>query len=1082
VPDARHTTRPAAPARPRRALLLGSGALQIGQAGEFDYSGSQALKALKEEGVYTVLINPNIATIQTSEEYADAVYFLPVNRHFVEQVILKERIDALLLSFGGQTALNTGLELEASGFLREHGVSVLGTPVESIRATEDRKLFVDHLREIGVKTARSRACTTAGEAVAAARDIGFPVILRGAFSLGGKGSAIVRDERGIDAAVQRMLAGVPQVLVEECLSGWKEIEYEVVRDGDDNCITVCNMENVDPMGIHTGDSIVVAPSQTLNDHEFQFLRDIAIRTIRHFGIVGECNIQYALEPATGDYRVIEVNARLSRSSALASKATGYPLAYVAAKIALGYTLPQIRNCVTQTTTAFFEPALDYIVCKVPRWDFEKFPGVDLSIGPEMKSVGEVMAIGRSFPEVLQKALRMLEIGVEGLDPDALPHGDVRGELANPSPRRMLTLARAFHDGMSIEEAHALTRIDPFFLAEIQRTVEIGRGLADLGGAGLSADVLRRAKLAGYSDTAIAARAGLTSDEVRRLRQALDVRPHLARIDTLAAEYPAETNYMYMTYAAHECEAPPTSRQKILVLGSGCYRIGSSVEFDWCCVNAVLTARELGYETLVLNCNPETVSTDFDICDRLIFDEISLESVLDVMDSERPAGVIVSMGGQTPNNLALGLHRAGVPILGTPPESVDRAEDRGKFSALCDELSIDQPRWTQATELSDLGEAVKQLGGYPVLVRPSYVLSGAAMRVAHTEPELRSYVVNATEVSREHPVVISRFEVRAREVEFDAVAENGEIVVWAISEHVEDAGVHSGDATLILPPQRLYFETIRRVRAIAARLAKELNVTGPFNVQMLSRNNDVKVIECNLRASRSFPFVSKVLGKNFIREATRLMLGAPRSTGPARNPLDLDFVGVKAPMFSFRRLSGVDPILGVEMASTGEVGCFGEDGDEAFLKAMVASGFRLPRQGVLLSLGPVAAKYRFVDDARVLRRMGLKLFGTPGTADMLNAEGIECEALAKDSKDFSKRQATEVMESGQIDLVINIPRDWDEKGRPDGFRIRRAAIDLEIPLLTDQWLARKALQAMTKHDVEDLPIVPWNDYLARARSD
>jgi len=1067
--------------RTRRVLLLGSGALQIGQAGEFDYSGSQALKALKEEGVYTVLVNPNIATIQTSEEYADAVYFLPVDRHFAEQIIIKERINAVLLSFGGQTALNTGLELEASGFLSQNGVSVLGTPVASIRATEDRKLFAEHLREIGIKAARSRACTTVDEALAAAREIGFPVILRGGFSLGGKGSAIVRDDRGLESAARHMLAGVSQVLVEEFLSGWKEIEYEVVRDGADNCIAVCNMENVDPMGIHTGDSIVVAPSQTLNDHEFQFLRDIAIRTIRHFGIVGECNVQYALDPATGDYRVIEVNARLSRSSALASKATGYPLAYVAAKVALGYSLPQIQNCVTRTTTAFFEPALDYIVCKIPRWDFDKFLGVDRNIGPEMKSVGEVMAIGRSFPEALQKALRMLEIGVEGLDPGAGPAGDVRAALTDPSPRRMIILARAFREGMTIEEAHALTQIDPFFLAEIRRAVEIGEQVAEAGQAGLDVGLLLEAKLAGYSDAAIAGLVGTEVADVRSLRQALGVRPRLARIDTLAAEFPAETNYLYMTYAAQECDAPLTRREKVLVLGSGCYRIGSSVEFDWCCVNAVRAARDLGFETLVLNCNPETVSTDFDVSDRLVFDEISLESILELMELERPMGVIVSMGGQTPNNLALGLHREGIRVLGTPPQSVDRAEDRGKFSALCDELAIDQPRWAAATALSDLGNLVDDVGGFPVLVRPSYVLSGAAMRVAHAEPELRTYLANATKVSPEHPVVISRFEERAREVEFDAVANGGEIVLWAISEHIEDAGVHSGDATLIIPPQRLYLETMRRVRKIAARLAKELNVTGPFNVQLLSRNNDVKVIECNLRASRSFPFVSKVLGRNFIREATRIMLGSPPEAKPAPDPLNLDFVCVKAPMFSFRRLSGVDPLLGVEMASTGEVGCFGDDSDEAFLKAMIASGFRPPTKGVLLSLGPVAAKYRFVDEARVLSRMGLRLFGTPGTADVLNAEGIACIALAKEPGDLSRPQATEMMVSGQIDLVINVPRDWDEEGRPDGFRIRRAAIDLEIPLLTDQWLARKALQAMSGQGIEELPVIAWSEYLVRPRS-
>jgi carbamoyl-phosphate synthase large subunit len=1061
-------------------LLLGAGALQIGQAGEFDYSGSQALKALREQGVYTALINPNIATIQTSENYADAVYFLPVTAQVVEQVIRRENVDAILLGFGGQTALNTGLELEAAGVFERCGVTVLGTPVTAIRITEDRKLFADALREIGVNTARGMACSSVMEAAEAARAIGFPVILRGAYSLGGKGSAFVRSEQAIEATARHMLAGVPQVLVEESLAGWKEIEYEVVRDGADNCITVCNMENVDPMGTHTGDSIVVAPSQTLNDSEYQLLRDVAIRTIRHLGIVGECNIQFALDPANGDYRVIEVNARLSRSSALASKATGYPLAYVAARIALGATLPEIPNAITHKTTSFFEPALDYIVCKVPRWDFEKFRGVDPRIGPEMKSVGEVMAIGRSFPEVLQKALRMLEIRVEGLDPDAFAFDDLADELQHPTPRRIFAVARAFHDGMTVEKVHALTRIDPFFLSEILRLVEIGKRLAGRGRAGLDADELREAKLAGYSDAGIASRVGSTAGEIRRLRHQHDVRPRLARIDTLAAEYPAETNYLYMSYAAHADEPIPGTRKKILVLGSGCYRIGSSVEFDWCCVNAALTARELGHETLLLNCNPETVSTDYDICDRLIFDEISLETVLDVVEAEQPAGVIVSMGGQTPNNLALQLHRLGVPILGTPPESVDIAEDRRKFSALCDEISVDQPRWVEATALADLAGAVESLGGYPVLVRPSYVLSGAAMRVAHAEPELRGYLAHATVVSREHPVVISKFEERAREVEFDAVADRGEIVLWAISEHVEDAGVHSGDATLIIPPQRLYLETMRRVRAIAAKLAQALKVTGPFNLQLLSRNNDVKVIECNLRASRSFPFVSKVLGQNFIREATRVILGAPATKLQNRSAMDLDYVGVKAPMFSFRRLAGADPVLGVEMASTGEVGCFGEDGDEAFLKALLASGFRIPRRGVLLSLGPVAAKYRFVEDARVLARRGLTLYGTPGTAEILQAEGIDCQALAKDARDRSRPQAVDLMRAGEIDLVINIPRDWDKKGRPDGFRIRRAAVDLEIPLLTDQGLARKAVQAFSKYEVAALPVAAWKDYIDRRR--
>jgi carbamoyl-phosphate synthase large subunit len=1067
----------AAPA-PRRVLLLGSGALQIGQAGEFDYSGSQALKALREEGTYTALINPNIATTQTTEALADAIYFLPVTAHFVEQVIIREKIDSLLLGFGGQTALNVGLELEASGALARHGVSVLGTPVSTIRVTEDRSLFMEALRQIGVNTARGAACSNVEEAIEAARKIGFPVILRGAFSLGGKGSAIVRTADGIGPAVRHMLAGVKQVLVEECLSGWKEIEYEVVRDGGDNCITVCNMENVDPMGIHTGDSIVVAPSQTLNDFEYQLLRDTAIRTIRHLGVVGECNIQYALDPVSGDYRVIEVNARLSRSSALASKATGYPLAYVATRVALGHLLPDIANSVTRTTSAFFEPALDYIVCKVPRWDFDKFPGVHDLIGPEMKSVGEVMAIGRSFPEVMQKALRMLDIGADGLDTDAFEFEDLRAELEMPTPRRMFALARAFREGMSVEEAQGLTGIDRYFLEEICAAVGLGQRICEWGQAGLTREHLLEAKLAGYSDAGIGARVHMPTEAVRQLRHRLGVRPHLAQIDTLAAEFPSATNYLYMTYAAHAHDAPATAARKVLVLGSGCYRIGSSVEFDWCCVNAAQAARELGYETLLLNCNPETVSTDYDTCDRLVFDEISLETILEIVDAEGPQGVIVSMGGQTPNSLALTLGRAGVRILGTAARSIDAAEDRKKFSDLCDRLEIDQPRWAEATAIPDLGPVVDRLGGFPVLVRPSYVLSGAAMRVAHTEPELKAFLENATDVSPEHPVVISKFETRAREIEFDGVAAKGEIVLWAISEHVEDAGVHSGDATLIIPPQRLYLETIRRVRSIAARLAEELQVTGPFNLQLLSRNNDVKVIECNLRASRSFPFVSKALGQNFITEAVRLMLGAPRTTARYRNPVDLDYVVVKAPMFSFRRLSGADTVLGVEMASTGEVGCFGDDGDEAFLKAMIASGFTIPTRGVLLSLGPVAAKYRFVDDARILKALGLRLYATPGTAEVLNAEDLGCQALAKNDQDRSNPQAIDVMRAGHIDLVINIPREWDEKGRPDGFRIRRAAVDLEIPLLTDQWLARRVIQALTKYTMQTLRVAPWSDYLSR----
>jgi carbamoyl-phosphate synthase large subunit len=1078
------------PARPDRVLVVGSGALQIGQAGEFDYSGSQALKALREEGVHTVLINPNIATIQTSEELADEVYFLPVDPHFVERVLVEERIDAILLGFGGQTALNCGLELDASGALERLKVRVLGTPVHAIRATEDRQLFIKELASIGVKTARSRAAASPDEARVAAQEIGFPLILRAGFSLGGKGSAIVSRPEELDAAVARAFAGVPQVLVEECLAGWKEIEYEVVRDAADNCITVCNMENVDPMGIHTGESIVVAPSQTLNDEEHQLLRDVALKTIRHLGIVGECNIQFALDPSSPDYRVIEVNARLSRSSALASKATGYPLAYVAAKIALGYTLPELPNAITRVTTAFFEPALDYIVCKIPRWDLEKFEGADPKLGTEMKSVGEVMAIGRSFPEVLQKALRMLEIGVDGLDPRAFEFPDLERELSQPSPLRMFALARAFEEGMSLDRVAELTRIDRFFLAEIARAVRIGQSMTQQARRSLrpraqaqfpflEAELLRTAKRAGFSDPAIARLCGTTVEEVRALREKHDVKPRLVRIDTLAAEYPAETNYMYLTYAADVAEVEPSTRRKVLVLGSGCYRIGSSVEFDWCCVNAAGACRELGFETILLNFNPETVSTDYDVCDRLIFDEITLETVLEICAEEQPEGVFVSTGGQTANNLALRLHQAGVRVFGTPPESIDRAEDRKKFSALCDKIAVDQPRWSAAEALADLDPTVERLGGFPVLVRPSYVLSGAAMRVAHSAPELKSYVEKATNLSPEHPVVISKFESHAREIELDAVADRGRIVLWAITEHLEDAGVHSGDATLVLPPQRLYLETIRRVKAIGAELAQELAVTGPFNVQMLSRNNEVKVIECNLRASRSFPFVSKVLGTNFIREATRLMLGVGLSA-PAPDPFEIDYVAVKAPQFSFRRLAGADPILGVEMVSTGEAACFGEDIDEALLLALIATGFRFPRKGkgVLLSLGPVGDKYRFAEQARALLDHGLLLYATPGTAEILNAEGITTRVLGKEDADGGLRRAVDLMREDLIDLVINIPREYDERGRPDGFHIRRCAIDLEIPLITDQWLARNLVRALRRYDLASLSVKPWSHYRGR----
>ncbi|HEY5559267.1 MAG TPA: carbamoyl-phosphate synthase (glutamine-hydrolyzing) large subunit, partial [Steroidobacteraceae bacterium] len=890
-------------AKPRHTLILGSGALQIGQAGEFDYSGSQAIKALKEDGVYTVLLNPNIATIQTSEGMADRLYLLAVTPEIAASIVRREQIDSILLSFGGQTALNCGIALHENGVLDELRVRVLGTPVTAILDTEDRQKFVDRLNEIGVKTARSIACSCAAEARRAVGAMGYPVMLRAGFALGGKGSGIVRREADLAAALRHAFSGgVRQVLVEEYLGGWKEIEYEVVRDASDNCITVCNMENLDPMGIHTGESIVVAPSQTLDDEEYQLLRSIAIRTVRYLGIVGECNIQYALDPDSVDYRVIEVNARLSRSSALASKATGYPLAYVAAKIALGHDLPEIPNGITRKTTAFFEPALDYLVCKVPRWDLTKFHGAVKQIGSEMKSVGEVMAIGRTFPEVIQKALRMLDIGVMGLDPDAFEFDDLEQELGNATPRRIFGVAQALAQGMSVERIHEITDIDPWF---IRAMVPVVGGYARLRAkeVSLTPELLREAKQLGFSDKAIDDSLGLAQGSARTVRLQHGIRPQFAQIDTLAAEFPADTNYLYSTYHATASDVAPTARRKVMVLGAGVYRIGSSVEFDWCCVNAVQTLAALGYETIMVNYNPETVSTDYDICDRLIFDEISLESVLDIYEREKPEGLIVSMGGQVPNNLATRLHRAGVRILGTDPGNIDRAENRQTFSALLDELGIDQPAWRHVTEASSAERIVEELGGFPVLVRPSYVLSGAAMSIAHEPNELRRILARAKRVSPDHPVVVSKFETRAREIEIDAVADRGELVLWAISEHIEDAGVHSGDATLVLPPQGVYISTIRRVRLIAAELAAALAITGPFNVQFLAKHNLVKVIECNLRASRSFPFVSKVTGANFAAEATRRMLGVASESAVAS--LELDHVGVKAPMFSFGRLAGVD---------------------------------------------------------------------------------------------------------------------------------------------------------------------------------
>ena len=1060
------------PKKPRRVLILGSGALQIGQAGEFDYSGSQAIKALKEEGIQTVLVNPNIATVQTSPGLADRIYLLAVTPDIVADIAEKEDVDAVLLSFGGQTALNCGLELHRNGTFDRLGIRVLGPPIQAIRDTEDRQRFNERLAEIDVKVARSRACESVAEARKAALEIGLPVMLRGAYALGGKGSGVAEREQDLDEALERAFArDVPQVLVEEYLGGWKEIEYEVVRDIRDNCITVCNMENVDPMGIHTGESIVVAPSQTLNDEEYQLLRTVALKTVRHLGIVGECNIQYALDPKSSDYRVIEINARLSRSSALASKATGYPLAYVAAKLALGYALPEIPNGITRRTTAFFEPALDYIVCKAPRWDLGKFRGAVERIGSEMKSIGEVMSIGRTFPEVIQKALRMLDIGVKGLDPKAFEFEDLEKELRIATPRRIFAVAAALKTGMTVDKIHELTRIDRWFLHSIEPIV----GMYNEITTNDAPQTLRRAKELGFSDQSIDDLRSESRGTTRTKRLEAGIQPHTSQIDTMAAEFPAETNYLYSTYHASVSDVTPSSRKKMMVLGSGVYRIGSSVEFDWCCVNAVQAASDLGYETIMLNYNPETVSTDYDVCDKLVFDEISLETVLDIIDAEKPDGIIVSMGGQIPNNLAMRLHEAGAPIVGTDPRNIDQAEDRHKFSALLDDLGIDQPQWAHATDVTEVEFLVEKLGGLPVLVRPSYVLSGAAMSVAHEPNELRRILARAKRVSPDHPVVVSKFETHAREVEVDAVAEGGKLVLWAISEHVEDAGVHSGDATLVLPPQTLYIATIRRVKKIATEIARALDITGPFNMQFLAKHNSVKVIECNLRASRSFPFVSKVTGQNFAEEATRRMLGARRDV--VNNSLDLDYVGVKVPMFSFSRLVGADPMLGVEMASTGEVGCLGSDLHEALLHGLRATGFEFPKKGVLLSLGPLADKYWFADEARIIaQELELPIYATVGTAGMLAELDIDC--IQVDKTEGGVNSATALIDAGKVDLVINVPREFDEIGRPDGYLIRRRAVDAGVALITDLQLARAVVEALRSNAMADMSVAAWNDFVPR----
>ncbi|CAG4882923.1 carbamoyl-phosphate synthase large subunit [Georgfuchsia toluolica] len=1058
-------------AKPGKVLILGSGALKIGEAGEFDYSGSQAIKALKEEGVVTVLVNPNIATIQTSATLADQIYLLPVTPYFVEQVIARERPDAIALGFGGQTALNCGLELARGGVLERWQVAVFGTPIAAIEATEDRAIFAARLAEIGVAVPRSAAATSLEEAVLLAAGIGYPVMVRVAYALGGLGSGWCADERQLRQRVAKGLAHSPQVLVEEYLVGWKEFEYEVVRDRFDNCIVVCNMENLDPMGIHTGESIVVAPSQTLSNREYHRLRELAIRAVRHFGVVGECNIQFAVEPDSGDYRVIEINARLSRSSALASKATGYPLAFVAAKLGLGYSLTELPNAVTRVTMSCFEPALDYVVVKAPRWDLQKFRSTSQSLGSSMKSVGEVMAIGRSFEEALQKALRMLDAGGAPAHERTgrLCRAEIEGILREPTPDRIHVAAEALRRDWSVAKIHALSHIDCWFLQKIRRIVNIEKRLRRSATPALLAE----AKRCGFSDARIAELGGTSADAVRARRQACGIVPYVKQIDTLAGEYPALTNYLYLTHHGSEDDvAAGDLDDAVLVLGSGAYRIGSSVEFDWCGVNTVQALRRMGYKTIMLNNNPETVSTDFNECDRLYFEEITLETVVDICQRERPLGVIVSVGGQVPNNLAMQLAENGIRLLGTQASGIDAAEDRHQFSRLLDRLGILQPAWRDLVSLED-AMAFAGSVGYPVLVRPSYVLSGAAMGVAANDAELERFLRGATTLSPLHPVVISKFLENARELEIDAVACNGQIVVAAVSEHVENAGVHSGDATLVLPPQRTYLETIRRIRAISARIAAALNIHGPFNMQFLAKANEVSVIECNLRASRSFPFVSKVTRINFIEIAAAVMMGRPVEVHNG-SVIDLDYVGVKAPQFSFMRLEGADPVLGVEMASTGEVGCIGDDFEEAFLKALLAVGFRLPVKNALLSTGPIEDKAAFLESARTLRDLGINLFATAGTATFLNANGVGTTLLHWPSEGRSPN-TLEYLSQGKLDLVINIPKSSAELELSNDYLIRRHSADFGIPLITNIQLAQRFVEAIAKKPLTELHIKSWKEY-------
>ena len=1059
---------------PKSVLLLGSGALKIGEAGEFDYSGSQAIKALKDEGIHTILVNPNIATIQTSDDLADEVYFLPVNPYFVERIIQQQRPDGILLSFGGQTALNCGLELERSGVLKKYGVAVLGTPIRAIQDTEDRGLFVDTLAEIGVRVPRSQAVTSVQAAVEAARSIGYPVMLRIAYALGGLGSGICKHENELRQHAEKALCYSPQALIEEALIGWKEVEYEVVRDRFDNCVTVCNMENLDPMGIHTGESIVVAPSQTLTNSEYHHLRHVAIQTARHIGIIGECNVQFAMDPHSSEYRVIEVNARLSRSSALASKATGYPLAYVAAKLSLGRSLAELTNAMTGVTQACFEPALDYVVVKAPRWDLKKFHLVSKKIGSAMKSVGEVMAIGRSFEEALQKAIRMVDIGADGLvgQNKGWTTEVLKEELGEPTPQRIFAVSEAIERGMPIEELHGLSHIDTWFLHKIQHIVQIGSRLRTTENPLSSKNLLATAKRAGFSDGQIARFIGCEEAMVREARERYDIHPCVKQIDTLAAEYPARSNYLYLTYNGEEDDASPEARESVIILGSGPYRIGSSVEFDWCGVNTVQTLRRLGYRTIMINHNPETVSTDYNECDALYFEELSVEAIVEICRKEKNVGVVVSMGGQTSNNLVLRLHRAGVKILGTPACAIDNAEDRHKFSKLLDRLEVKQPVWKELVGLQEALAFANEVE-YPVLIRPSYVISGASMGVASNDAELARFVARAVKISTEYPIVISKFIEEAKELELDGVACGGRIVVAAISEHVENAGVHSGDATIVFPAQRTYLETSRRIKKIAAKIAEALHIHGPFNIQFIAKDNDVQVIECNLRASRSFPFVSKVSKVNFIDLATRIIMG--EVVAPLNGSFgELDYVGVKAPQFSFTRLKGADPTVGVEMASTGEVACLGDDFEEAFLKAVLSVGYRMPVKAALLSTGPVEAKAAFLDSARRLQQMGVAIYATQGTGEFLNANGVGSTVLHWPLEDKTPN-VLEYLAGGSIDLVINIPKNYQESELTNDYVIRRTASDHAIPLITNIQLAQRFVEALTRKRLEDLHVKSWGHY-------